>query len=364
MDKTGFDFTNGTYEVTLSYNSGTREVTLTPIGASFDVWVQGKKFTYTGAQNLGAHTATQGGHFFYHDNAGFVISTTPWNLESHAPVAFCYYSTVAGSGTCYHELHKNTRSISLHRHLHSSFGTQVNSGGVPNGYTEDVTNSDAALKLGISECTISDEDIRHVLPALSSGGSSYTIWNRSGAGGDWTFTTGNAFPFLTGATPRVQYNLDTAGTWSMSEATSGNFVNYYVWATPSIATNQQFILIPSQAQFANEALATAESVSALDYGTFPFQEAAAIAKITIQTQNSYTSTPNAAIRAVQVLRGSTVTVNAGSAPADHGSLLDLLADDHTQYQLTCASQSVINTTPYTFSGTETRNGGYLVDTTA
>jgi hypothetical protein len=59
----GFVVAAGVWEATLSYDKTTRQVTITPTGASFDIWVGGVKFTKTGAQVSGAHTATLGGWF-------------------------------------------------------------------------------------------------------------------------------------------------------------------------------------------------------------------------------------------------------------------------------------------------------------
>ncbi len=56
-----------------------------------------------------------------------------------------------------------------------------------------------------------------------------------------------------------------------------------------------------------------------------------------------------------------ITAAAGGV-TDHGALTGLGDDDHTQYQRVCTTQVAI--TDYTFTGTEPRNSGYAVDSTA
>jgi hypothetical protein len=89
----GFEIEDGAWLATLSYDKTTRVVTITPTGATFNVWVDGKKFTKTGAQAAPAHANTLGGHFVvYDDNGNLQVGTTPWSLtdSQKTPVAFIY----------------------------------------------------------------------------------------------------------------------------------------------------------------------------------------------------------------------------------------------------------------------------------
>jgi hypothetical protein len=92
---------DGTWELAVSYSAKDRKITLTPSGASFDFYVDGVKFTKTGAQTSGAHADTDGGHYFYYDTSGDLqTSTSAWSiLGDPVPVAYVLYCTSASAPT-------------------------------------------------------------------------------------------------------------------------------------------------------------------------------------------------------------------------------------------------------------------------
>jgi hypothetical protein len=351
----GFQPTDeGAYSVALSYDPTARKVTLTPTGATFDFWVRGTKFTITGAHVSAAHSATAGAYFYYHDGNGFVWSTDPWPFDE---VPICYVIWTGSDGVGYFELHTTSRDANIHRNLHYSQGTQVKTRGALSGYTL-TTDSDAGVSWALAATTILDEDIELTLSAVSDGGP-YTVWYRTTAGA-WTFSEGNSLPFLYGTYPRWNRTSD----WTLQDASANYFVNYYVFATPALETQQQIILIPGQAEHASLSLAQAETVASLSYGTLPFQEIAALYKITLGAKNTYGGTAKCRIEAVETLVGpkTSITVPApanhnamsglqggtsgeyyhltaaqvaslgtGTGTSDHGALTGLSDDDHTQY---------------------------------
>lgn len=102
------------FYISLGYVSGTRTVTITPTGATFDFFVHGVKYTKTGAQAL-AHPATQGGWFIYYDATGtLVASQTVWNLDYTAPVAYVFWDAVTSTGICMKEHHHAGMDVWTH----------------------------------------------------------------------------------------------------------------------------------------------------------------------------------------------------------------------------------------------------------
>jgi hypothetical protein len=327
----------GDYLVALSYDTATRKVTLTPAGADFDIYVRAEKFTITGTHVSEAHSASAGNYFYYHNGSAFVWSTDPWPFDE-API--CYVIWTGADGVGYFELHTTSRDANIHKNLHFSQGTQVKTRGALSGYTL-TTDSDAGVSWALAETTILDEDIELPLDAVSDGGP-YTVWYRTTAGA-WTFNEGNTLPFLYGTYPQWNRTSD----WTMQDASSNYFVNYYIFATPALETQQQIILIPGQQQHATLALAQAESVASLSYGTLPFQEIVALYKITYGAKNSYLGSAACRIESVETLVGTKASITV-PAPSNHNAMTGLQGGTTGEYyHLTAAEVTAMASSRYT-----------------
>jgi hypothetical protein len=73
--------------------------------------------------------------------------------------------------------------------------------------------------------------------------------------------------------------------WSMPDIPVNDYANYYVFGVPALEAQQQFILIPGQAEYATLGEAQAEAVTNLSFGNVPFQEIAPLYKITLGVKN-------------------------------------------------------------------------------
>ena len=361
LNSTGIGVTSlGAYTTTLTYNETTRTVTIAPTGASFDVYVQGQKYTKT-AQSL-AHAATGTSHFFYFDETGtFVTTTTPWNLLAHAPVAFVFQDVTNSRRICFEERHQAGRDVFWHRNQHTNEGTKVSTAVATSGYTLNDGSTNAAVTFGVSSFRLEDEDIRIDTEVFPDAGP-YNILKRVGVGGEWQLFRTSTLPFLY-TTGQLQYNLDTAGTWSDANVTEDYFVNYWVFGftsipkasyTPAPTTTQQVVVIAGQAQHATAALANAESFTAIQWGTIPFQELAPLYQVTLRfnasNPSAYTNTARTAIVAFTRIVGTAATLTA-AIQTDHGALAGLLDDDHPQYYLGAGTRAgVANFTSGSITG--------------
>lgn len=323
--KSGFPIdASGNYYVTLAYNETTRTVTITPTGATFDVFVDGKKYTFTGAQTK-VHTTTQGGHFIYVDNTGTITtSTTSWDLTQTAPIMYVFWDSTNSRGIPFYEWHHAGRDVYLHKRLHNVDGTQIVSGFSASGYTLN-TDSDAGVTYAVASGVIADEDIFVTTESLADAGP-YTIFWRSGGAGDWQFSKTSTLPFIySGSTP--QYNQYTGATWQMTNVTNTYFYNMWVFATtalpvaditPSPTGSQNIVLIPGQAIYSTVAAAQAETTASLSYGTLPFQEVAPLYEVTLEYKTSYAGTAKVQIKSVTRVVGSRANI---TAVATSGALL-------------------------------------------
>jgi hypothetical protein len=332
----------GARAVTLSYDAGTRKVTITAVsGGSFDVWVRGVRHTEASPFVSAAHDATEGVWFFYWDGSAWAWSQTFWNLYTVAPAAGVYWSSVGATGAGYNELHGWDRSIGWHREQHKTDGTRLASGGVLSGYTLD-TGTDAACKFAISECVIEDEDIEHTL-AVFAFDTNFTIWRRSGTSGYWTWSTGNDLPFLYSTYPQRNYDAGGGTGWTMADISGtgqGEWVTAYVLATPAIdATNQRFIIVPGQTAYTSLAAAQAELFSSLSLGTSPFQEFIAIAQLVYHARSTHGGTAKAQLESVARLTGSRGSSSSSSQNITHNSLSGLQGGATGEYYHLTATQA-------------------------
>lgn len=307
------------YEVSLSYNKTNRTITVTPSGATFDVWINGVKYTKTGAQTSTAHTNASGSYFLYYNASGnFEWSTDPWDFKNVSPVAYVFYSTTAADGIALFELHTYKRNPEWHESQHFAIGTFVRSGLDASGYVLNSSTSNADITYQISSGIVVDEDIEYTAATLADGGP-YTIISRTGAS-EFTWTTAATVPFLSGAT-YIQYNQLSGGNYALTQLATGDYVNYYLFATTAIDAEKRFFIIPGQAVHATLSSAQAESVASLALASFALPESVAVWKFTYQANASYTSTTGR-VRLVEVNRITNTrgTLNVAITTTTHNLL--------------------------------------------
>lgn len=353
-EKSGFPVdASGNYLVDITYNETTRTITVTPSGANFDVYVQGQKFNFTGAQTK-VHAATQGGHFIYVDSAGVIqTSTTPWNLDQTAPIAFVFWDATNSRGVPFYEWHHAGRDVFLHKRMHDVDGTQIVSGFSMTGHTLSDGSSDAAVTFAIGSGVIADEDIEVTTSALADGGP-YWILERAGASGDWQVSRSSVLPFLYSGNI-LQYNQNTGATWQRTNLTEDYYVNYWVFGvtalpaskiSPVPSSTPQVVIVAGQAIHSSQTAATAETLGSLSFGTLPFQEIAPLYQVTLRYNSSapsaYTNTARCAIVAVTRIVGTKAIITQAAA-TDHGALSGLSDDDHSIYPfITGGSRPIFN----------------------
>jgi hypothetical protein len=314
--KTGFPLEeNGDYACTIAYDPAARRIVIAPaLSSSFEFWVKGKRYEKVNPQVGPTHADAENGYFYYYDEDGvFQVSTTPWDLREHAPVAYVYYRN-ASQYVAYEERHTIYRDAGLHAYLHSSMGTQIDSGFALSNYTLN-TDSDAANTPDVASGVIRDEDLRHAISAVVAG--AYTKAYRTGSG-SWQISTAQASPYFS-AGSYVQYN-QLSGTWQLTALGNGEFVNYYIYLTPSLEASKRVLFIPGQAKYSTLAAAQAESALAVDLGSLISQEIVAVWKITLATNAGYSSTGKIQIREVTRISLSRAAILTGTSPTVHNSL--------------------------------------------
>jgi len=317
---------SGNYLVSMSYSSTNKQVTIVALsGSTFDIWVKGAKQTISSPHVSVAHTATEGGWFYSHNGSAWVWSQVNWDLFQSSPACYVYWSSIGGAGKGFHELHNWSRPVDWHKEKHNSTGTDLISGGYIGSYTLD-TDTDVALRLGVSECVIADEDIGHTLSVLNSG-DNFAVWYRSGVDGYWTWLENNDLPLLYGTYARRNYDSGGGTGWTMADISGvglGEYVSYYILATPCLDSAHRFILIPGQTAYTSLAAAQAEAPFSLSLGALPFQECVAIAQLVFHCRSIYGGSSKSRLESVRRLtapRGS--FSSAATSFPSHNALFGL-----------------------------------------
>ena len=308
-------------DVVVSFVAGTRTVTVAPAATNYTYWLNGYPTVVSSSQNIVIPNLA-GLHFIYFDDLSGVLtqSQTPWDLLTTTPVTAVFWDAVNAKGVVLEERHGTVMDAATHTYLHTNEGTRVVSGFGASGYVLQSSASDADITPDIASGVLADEDLQTTTAALVAGAGVYRVWYRSGVGGAWTWDA-TSLPFTVGTT-YIQYNLDTAGTWSKAEATNGQYVNIFVFGVPTITTGFDIAFIPGQTVHASLAAAQASQLSNQAFGSLPFTEMAALYKITFRTSAAYATTGKVRIEEIIRIVGTSATIAAGS-PNNHASLSGL-----------------------------------------
>ena len=313
-EPTGFPDASTT---TISVVDGTRTFTIAPTGASFDVYVNGIKFTKTSESVT--FTDTEGLWFFYYNTSGVLVaSQTVWTFTNGAPVALLYWDATNNvSLDLADERHGSTMDWATHQYLHTTVGTRFGSGLAASGY---VINSavNANVRFAFDAGSIYDEDLKITIGAQTEP-AQIPVFYRDGLAGMWRRAAATDYPYLTTGTGRIAYNLDTAGTWSQAEVTNGDFAAYWIFAT----NGANYPIISIQGQRQDISLANAQNnnlYESLAFGTLPYAEMKLLYRVIVQTSNAYGSTMKVRVSEVQDLRSVSNLPSGSYVATDHNSL--------------------------------------------
>lgn len=228
-DPTGFHRGNdsaGDEEVDgiLSFDDGTRTVTLTPSGVSGSFWfyVRGRRFIKTAPESI-VISDVEGGHIVYYDETGTLQTSETVTSEMiirDALVAYVYWdATNSVSINFVDERHGYHMDGRTHLHLHSSLGSVYHAGLEPTGLVADGDGDlDESIQFGYESGQVADEDI---FASISAGlvPSNIPIYYRVSTG-LWREKSPDDYPLIYGGTAGyagtlVPYNEFNGSTWSL-----------------------------------------------------------------------------------------------------------------------------------------------------
>lgn len=326
-----------TTQITLSFDAGTRTVTVAPTGASFSYWAAGVQYTKSEPQTV-TITDTEGIWYIYFLGATLTASQTIWSfiIQTQALVALLYWDAANNVAVVFDwEAHGWRMDRATHAYLHQTIGTRWESGlGV----------SINSANLDIASGYIHDEDIRIYIEDSAAGGlwqqdltpASLPILYRTGAAGLWRKVTASTTPvYLDTNVPQV--NIYDAGEWKWDPVDVNRYFVYWVIASCDIS--EPVFLVPGQEE--SDSLTTTRdgnTLADMSFGSLPAAEHKVLARVILQRSNA---APYYTLIELQDYRQVSDVPSSGTAFAgDHGALIGLGDDDHTQYLLAAGTREL------------------------
>lgn len=350
----GFEWVNGTSPTNeptgftvksdsiISFDETTRIFTIQPSDSKFDVWCAGINYTFSAPETVTIPN-TSGLYYIYFDSAGTLqYKTTYFEFQTDAPVSYVYWNATDEKAYFFaDERHGIVLDWQTHEYLHRTRGAAIASGFGAGGFT---TTGDGTLdthaQIDIANGIFFDEDmeisISHSLTPTANtweqrleGPAYIPVFRHENT--HWVKDEATQFPMKQG-TERVQYNINTAGTWSSVDIDQNKFGISWVAATNNL--NEPIIAILGQGSYNTQGEADAIGWDSLDLDGFPVYEFRPLYKLTYATATGYANTPHARITGVYDIR-RVISGGDQSIPTtpvtDHGSMIGLGDDDHTQY---------------------------------
>jgi hypothetical protein len=339
-------------DTTISLVNATRTFSITPTGASFNIWIKGKKYNYTTAQSV-VIPDIEGLCIMYFNSLGVLVTSNtfePSLIVDNAIVAIIYWNATDNLGKLFDERHgiKISGIDHLYKHLH--IRAQYNNGLQISSITTNGTGDlDSDAQFIISDGTFDDEDLLNLVSETTLAGADKTIYY-IGAGGVVRWFDNQSFPVRTfdgTSATRLCYNNPTTG--ALVQVASANYVLCHAVALNN-GTTSFFI---GQAEYTSIALARIganEEALKLKTGLFDALTAEHILLFTLifQTNLTYTNTVNARVQEVEAgissyvdWRQTTITGNNGVNPTDHTLLTNLNSVNYTH--LTDAQKTALTT---------------------
>lgn len=234
-------------EVTMSWNDGTRTLTLTPVGASYTYWIEGTQYVKTAAESVTIND-TEGLWYIHYLGDTLTATQVLWDYADtdKALVAFLYWdatNNLAIGGKPRWELHSWLMDTKTHAWAHNTIGTRYESGLA--------VSENPANQLEVGNGTIWDEDNEIAITDGAGAGlfeqplsplQAYKLY-KSGAGGDWRH--GGAFgttPVVLDGANDVYWNEFAGGVWGLTAAGANQYCAYWVVATPDIDNPVEIIM--------------------------------------------------------------------------------------------------------------------------
>ena len=303
------------------FNDATRTLTMAPVSGPWTYYYKGA--LHTVSSNVSVTIAnTSGARFIRFD------PTTDTLLEG-GPVpdflndvitTYVYFDASAGKGLIIgDERHGSKRDTTWHSNQHLNVGTVWRTGGT----LTYALNTAANIQIGVgTPLTIADEDLLHTITNSATPNGFYQQILTTAAslevlylnGTTYSSTTANTTPWIAG-TSLASYNLITAGSGSLVDATEGKYFTYWLIATNDVRSPVKLVL--GRTLFDTVDAAYAEDF--VEYG-LSFAEQVFMYQLVVQTSASYANAPKIVVAGVRKITAKLSTSAASLSATEHNNL--------------------------------------------
>lgn len=222
----------------VTFDDGTRTLTIQPTGTSFDYYVRGVRYRKTSAQTV-VIPNVEGLYYIYFEGPTLTQTNafTIDILNKFAYVATVYWDATNASGIMLgDERHGLSLDWATHQYLHTINGTQIDNGFAAGNFTTAGTGSaDADVELSIANGRVFDEDIisqvsNNAAPSapfeqILSPVAEIPVFYRDGASGHWRKNAALSYPLMPGVGGVAAAEVTDITCVAASGITSGQYFN-------------------------------------------------------------------------------------------------------------------------------------------
>ncbi len=336
------------------YLSGTEidVVNLDDSGAGWSYYWNGQKYTFSGNKTVAltggeGNAHDNGVHWVYIDNDTGTLKTEfglP-NITTDVIVACIFWNQSLAAGKkaqIADERHSIKWDSNIHEHAHFNFGAKLESGADISGYTLD-SATDSHKQYSLTAAILDDEDLEISATPLVGGNGQYTNWYRTSEG-IWGWESDKNFPFRYATSGRMIYD---SATPTGTECDNGAYLNTYVLISNLVGQSRHFT-VTSQATYATQALAMAETFTDLTLTGLNIPEYVVLDRITWYTSDALPGTGKCMIKNVKCLKKNIIELRSVSKITT-----DDIDDTIDKRYVTDAQRTVLGNTSGVNTGDET-----------
>lgn len=275
----------------ISFNESTREFSISPSGGtvtSYVFLVQGVVYEKTTTESITINSDT-GTYYVYFDDTGTLTYSSTFDLEiiyKYAYVSILYWNNTQGKLVHFgDERHGCTMDGHTHARIHQESGAVYVNGSALSDFAIDGNGtSNTHTQFSISSGQIRDEDILHSLTSKSSTQSIPVLYR---VGTEWRSVenANQKFHYNT----RAYYNLNTAGSYSLSEVGNNKYCLYHILSTND--KNNPYFSLMGINQYDTKSDAREGALTEItQYSGLPFVEFVFIGTIIFECKDAYSNT--------------------------------------------------------------------------
>jgi hypothetical protein len=288
----------------IDFDDTTRTFSISPVGASFTVWVKGKEFIINTTYSLILPNVTSLYYIAFDETGNLIYTVNYFDFENTAPTAYVYWNSVTQSATFFaDERHGTTMDWQTHEYLHRTRGASFARGFQILSF--DITGNgdlDTHSQISLEGGTFFDEDVQvdishspapvpgqfeQILQPIAQIPMVYRL------GDTWTIDPPTSFPVKQGS-QRIQKNTFNGVNWVTEDVANNQYTNTWVVATNNLEYPILCILDQNVYQNVNEAAET--DLFELELDGLPLLEFRTLYRLTWLTANNMSNTPHCALR--------------------------------------------------------------------